>query len=142
MSLLSSMLTDECNMKQRGTFSIMTLVLLALQQKPLTKTRLMQQVMLSYNRIGYYCDLLMRQGLIEYGSTNHTYVITPKGSELLRLAEELAGYLDPLDQMIKKYSCYILGSPDYYPLHHQEYGNSIDSDKPPMAINHTFNSKY
>lgn len=114
-------------MKQRGTFSITTLILLALQQKPLTKTRLMQEVMLSYNRIGYYCDLLMRQGLIEYGPTNHTYVITPRGAEVLRLAEELAGYLEPLDQMIKKYSCYMQGSAYN---HRQEYRNSINLDKP------------
>ena len=117
-------------MKQRGIFSITTLILLALQQKPLTKTRLMQEVMLSYNRIGYYCDLLMCQGLIEeYGPTNHTYVITPRGAKVLRLAEELAGYLEPLDQMIKKYSCYMQGGADYP---QQEYRNSINSDKPPM----------
>ena len=94
-------------MKQRGTFSLTALILLALQQKPLTKTRLMQEVMLSYNRIGYYCDLMMRQGLIGHGPTNNTYAITPRGTEVLRLAEELAGYLEPLDQMIKKYSCYM-----------------------------------
>ena len=116
-------------MKQRGIFSITTLILLALQQKPLTKTRLMQEVMLSYKRIGYYCDLLMRQGLIGLGPTNHTYVITLKGAEVLRLYQELAGHLEPVDQMIKKYSYYMQGA-DY-----QEYRNSIiNSDKP--AIRH------
>lgn len=83
--------------------------------------------MLSYDRIGYYCDLLMRQGLIEYGPTNHTYVITPRGAEVLRLAEELAGYLEPLDQMIKKYSCYMQGGE-----YSQEFRNSINSGKPAM----------
>jgi predicted transcriptional regulator len=96
-------------MKQRGTFSITTLILLALQQKSLTKTRLMQEVMLSYNRIGYYCDLMMRQGLIEQGPTKHSYAITPRGTEVLRLAEELAGYLESLNHWIKKYSCYMQG---------------------------------
>lgn len=114
-------------MKQRGTFSLTTLILLALQKKPLTKTRLMQEVMLSYNRIGYYCDLLMRQGLIQYCHANHTYIITPRGAQVLRLAEELAGYLEPIDRMIKKYSCYMQGA-DYDP--HQEYRNSINSYKP------------
>lgn len=116
-------------MKQRGIFSITTLILLALQQKPLTKTRLMQEVMLSYNRIGHYCDLLMRQGLIEYDPAAHTHVITPRGAEVLRLAEELAEYLEPLDQMIKKYSCYMQGT-DYQ--QQQEYRVSANSDKPPM----------
>jgi predicted transcriptional regulator len=77
---------------------------MSLQQKPLTKTRLMQKVMISYKRIGYYCDLLMRQGLIEYDQAKHSYCITPRGLEVLRLAEELAGFLKPVDQIIKRYS--------------------------------------
>lgn len=119
-------------MKQRGTFSIITLILLALRQKPLRKTRLMQEVMLSYNRIGYYCDLLVRQGLIGYGPSNHTYAITPKGAEVLRLAEELAQYLEPLDQMIKKYGSYMQCSDNYL----QEYRNSSNSAKPAMPNVH------
>jgi predicted transcriptional regulator len=112
-------------MKQRGAFSITTLILLALKQKPLTKTRLMQALMLSYKRVGHYCDLLMREGLIEYVPMNHTYVITPRGTEILRLYEELAGYIEPIDQMIKKYSFYIQGR-DY-----QKYGNN-NVPKPAM----------
>lgn len=93
--------------KQRGTFSITMLILQALQQRPLTRTRLMQTLILSYNRVGSYCDLLMHKGLIEYDLHNHTYVITPRGLEVLRLNRELARYLEPVDQMIKKYSNYI-----------------------------------
>jgi predicted transcriptional regulator len=93
-----------CRMKQRGTFSITTLILRTLEQKPLTKTRLMQELILTYKRVGYYCDLLMRQGLIEYNLTTHTYSITPRGAEILKLSEELAGYLKPIHQMIEKYS--------------------------------------
>ena len=89
-------------MKQRGTFSITTLILLTVQQKPLTKTRLMQTLILSYKRVSYYCDLLMHKGLIEYDPANRTYVITPRGTEILRLYQELAGHLEPIAQMIKK----------------------------------------
>ena len=72
----------------------------------------MQTLILSYKRVGYYCDLLMRKGLIEYDLANHTYVITSKGTEILSLYQELAGHLEPVDQMIKKYSYYInLGKP-------------------------------
>lgn len=114
-------------MKQRGTFSITTLILLALQQKPLTKTRLMQTLILSYKRVGHYCDLLMNKGMIEYDLANHTYFITPRGAEILRLYQELAGHLEPVDQMIKKYSYYMRGG-DY-----PEYGNgNINLDKPAM----------
>ena len=116
-------------LKQRGIFSITTLILLALQKKPLTKTRLMQEVMLSYNRIGHYCDLLMVQGLIEYDSAKNSYAITSKGAEVVRLAEELAGYLRPLDQMIKKYISYAPSSHRHYP-HYRI--NSNDQGKPSM----------
>jgi predicted transcriptional regulator len=116
------------NMKQRGSFSITALILLALQQKPLTKTRLMQTLILSYNRVGYYCDLLMHKGLIEYDMANHTYIITPRGTQILRLYQELAGHLGPVDHMIKKYSYYMQGS-DY-----QEYRRSnINLDKPAVS---------
>jgi predicted transcriptional regulator len=113
-------------MKQRGTFSITTLILQTLQQKPLTKTRLMQELILSYKRVGYYCDLLMRRGLIEYDLTNHTYLVTSRGAEILKLSEELAGYIEPIHQMIKKYNFYIEGH--YY----QEYNNNNNKDKPSM----------
>ncbi len=114
------------DMKQRGTFSITTLILQALEQRPLTRTRLMQTLILRYKRVGYYCDLLMHKGLIEYDLSNHTYVITPRGLEVLRLNRELAGYLGPVDQMIKKYSYYMQGA-DL-----QEYASSINSSKPTM----------
>ena len=113
-------------MKQRGSFAITTLILLALQKNPLTKTRLMQEVMLSYNRIGYYCDLLMAQGLIDYDQEKRSYAITSRGAEVLRLAEELAGYLKPIDRMIKQYSSLYSESPRYYP----DYStNTNDVDK-------------
>ncbi len=116
-------------MKQRGIFSITTLILLALQKKPLTKTRLMQEVMLSYNRIGYYCDLLVAQGLIQYDPAKRSYSITSRGIEVVKLAEELAGYLTPLDQMIKKYVSYTPSANRYYP----DYGiNTDDASKPSM----------
>lgn len=86
----------------------------------------MQTLILSYKRVGYYCDLLMHRGLIEYDLTNHTYVITPRGAEVLRLYQELAGHLQPIDQMINKYSHYMQGA-DY-----QEYRSSINSAKPTM----------
>jgi predicted transcriptional regulator len=117
-------------MKQRGIFSITTLVLLALQKKPLTKTRLMQEVMLSYNRIGYYCDFLMARGLIEYDQEKRSYAIKPRGAEVARLSEELAGYLSPLDRMIKKYTSYAPSPYQYYPDHSINSNN--DEGKPSM----------
>ncbi len=118
-------------MKQRGVFSITTLILLALQKKQLTKTKLMQEVMLSYNLIGYYCDLLTAQGLIEYDPAKRSYTITSRGAEVARLAEELAGYLRPLDQMIKKYISYTSSPYQYYP----DYGINDDNGRKPSLHN-------
>jgi hypothetical protein len=70
----------------------------------------------------------MHKGLIEYDVANHTYVITPKGTEVLRLSREVAGNLEPIDQMIKKYSYYMQDA-DY-----QEHTSGINSDKP--AVHH------
>ncbi|HEX2170540.1 MAG TPA: winged helix-turn-helix domain-containing protein [Nitrososphaera sp.] len=111
-------------MNQRGPFSILTLILQALQNRPLTKTRLMQTLMLNYKRVGYYCDFLLQKGLIEYDLRNHTYVITPRGLEVLRLNRELAGYLEPVDRIIKKYSYYTQGA-DL-----QQYASGINPSKP------------
>jgi predicted transcriptional regulator len=94
-------------MKQRGVFSITTLILGALQQKPLTKTKLMQQLMFNYSRIGSYCNFLIQRGLIEYDHTNNSYLITSKGTEILKLSRELASYLEPIHKMIEDYSFYI-----------------------------------
>lgn len=90
----------------------------------------MQEIMLSYNRIGYYCDFLMRQGLIEYDQANRSYAIKPRGAEVARLSEELAGYLRPLDKMIKKYTSYT-SSPYQYYLDHSIHSNN-DEGKPSM----------
>lgn len=66
--------------------------------------------------------------MIEYDPTNHTYVITPRGSETLRLCQELAGQLEPIAQMIRKYNQYMHRG-DY-----QQYLTSVNVDKP--AIRH------
>ena len=78
----------------------------------------MQTLILSYKRVGHYCDLLIHKGLIQYNPANRTYVITPRGTEILRLYQELAGHLEPIAQMIKKYSSYYMEGGDS-----QEYVN-------------------
>ena len=96
-------------MKQRGAFSVSTLILFTLQERPLTKTRLMQELVLNYNRINRYCDQLLCQGLIKHEPATHRYTITTKGSQVLKLSQELASLLPPVEQMIEKYSIYTQG---------------------------------
>jgi len=72
----------------------------------------MQLLILNYERLGWYCDLMMRKGLIKYDPINHTYGITSQGIEVLRLYLELAGHLKPFNQMIMKYSYYLRDDDD------------------------------
>ena len=94
-------------MQQRGTFSICTLILIALEQKPQTRTRIMQKLTLSYSRTNRYLQTLMKQDVISYDPINHTFDITPKGKRVLMLNRQLATYISPVNAMIRKYSRYI-----------------------------------
>lgn len=75
----------------------------------------MQELILTYDRVNRYCNYLEHHGLIKYDPANRTYSLKPKGEDVLKLSEELAEYLLPIDQMIKKYSFYIQNqySPEY-----------------------------
>lgn len=94
-------------MKQRGPFSNCTLMLMALYRKPMTKTRIMQQLILTYARTKKYLDILAKQGLIMYDINDHTYQLTAKGNEILKLNHQLAEYLPPVKESIRKYSCFM-----------------------------------
>jgi predicted transcriptional regulator len=67
------------DMKQRGSFLITALVLEACKQKRLSRNKIMQELMLSYPRTIKYLDLLVKEDLIDYDASSHTYGITAKG---------------------------------------------------------------
>lgn len=94
-------------MKQRGPFTICTLMLIALYRKPMTKTKIMQELILTYARTKKYLDVLTKQELIVYGMKDHTYRLTTKGIEVMKLNNQLADYLPPVKEMIRKYSCFM-----------------------------------
>src|SRR5918996_6592315 len=94
-------------MKQRGPFSICTLILMALYRKPMTKTKLMQELILTYSRTKKYLDILTKQDLITYDMNDRTYRLTAKGNEVLKLNQQLADYLPPVRDMIRKYACFM-----------------------------------
>ena len=94
-------------MKQRGPFSICTLMLMALYQKPMTKTKIMQELILTYARTRKYLDILTKQGLITYNITDRTYRLSAKGNEVLKLNQQLADYLPPVSEMIRKYASFM-----------------------------------
>jgi len=94
-------------MQQRGTFSICTLILIALEHKAQTRTSIMQKLTLSYSRTNTYLEKLIDQDAIGYDPINRTFAITPKGRKLLMLNRQLATYISPVNIMIRKYSRYI-----------------------------------
>jgi predicted transcriptional regulator len=93
-------------MKQRNSFTLTTLILLALRQKPLTKAKLIQQLMLSYNRINSYCERLVDESLIKYDRVTERYSITSKGFRILLPNEELASFLPEVHEVINQYRIY------------------------------------
>lgn len=121
-------------MQQRGTFSICTLILIALEQKPQTRTRIMQKLTLSYSRTNRYLQTLLKQDVISYDPINHTFDITSRGRRVLMLNRQLATYISPVNAMIRKYSRYIKDAYDdgdlsdnSFPKETQYYSQSSSS---------------
>ena len=93
-------------MQQRSSFAITTLILSATSSahdKGISKTKLMQQVMLNLPRANRYLSRLQAKELIEYDSKTRKYKITPRGREVLKLCEEVALYIAPIENLILRY---------------------------------------
>ncbi len=73
----------------------------------MTKTKIMQELILTYARTKKYLDILAKQELIVYDTNDHTYRLTAKGNEVLKLNQQLAECLPPIQAMITKYSYFI-----------------------------------
>lgn len=97
-------------MKQRESFSINLLILSAAYaagpKHGITKTRIMQEAMLNYHRACHYLDDLAGKGLLSYDGSTRRYHINAKGREYLLLSEELAGYMQPIRNMVSKYEAF------------------------------------
>ena len=93
-------------MKQRSSFSIITLVLESVEESGsdgISKTMIMQRVMLNYKRpIRYFTDMLDKQ-LLTYDPKMHRFHITEKGKLVLRNSRELASFITPINDMMNKY---------------------------------------
>jgi predicted transcriptional regulator len=101
--------------KQRGSFSITTLVLEATKNKRLTRTKIMQELVLSYSRTVKYLNVLVNGGLLQFDPSTGTFGITEKGLKVLQLSDELAAYLAPVNNMINKYKDYLHANEQYVP---------------------------
>lgn len=73
----------------------------------MTKTKIMQELILAYARTKRYLDILTKHDLIIYNMIDHTYRLTAKGNEVLELNQQLADYLSPVKEMTRKCACFM-----------------------------------
>jgi len=103
-------------MKQRGNLSITTLILETVakhEPNGVSKTKIMQYVMLNYKRVNKYCVQLMDANSLYYDLENHNFDISGKGRIALRQCDELATHIAPINELMNKYR---IGDAYYLPL--------------------------
>lgn len=69
----------------------------------ISKTKIMQNVMLNYKRVNRYCAQMMEAGMLSYARDSPTFHITDKGRIMLRDCKELAVFISPINNLIQKY---------------------------------------
>lgn len=93
-------------MKQRSSFSIVSLILETVTRSEpmgITKSKIMQNVVLNYKRANRYCYHMVELGLLLYKPEMRTFHITEKGRFVLHYCVELARYISPIHELINKY---------------------------------------
>ena len=93
-------------MKQRSSFSITTLILETVARSEpygISKTKIMQNVMLNYKRVNRYCAEIIARDLICYDTKDHYFHITDKGRFVLSSCNELAQFISPINRLMNKY---------------------------------------
>jgi predicted transcriptional regulator len=101
-------------MKQRSSFSIVSLILETVTRSEpmgITKSKIMQNVVLNYKRVNRYCYHMVELGLLLYKPEMRTFHITEKGRFVLHYCVELARYISPIHELINKYR---YGDTNYY----------------------------
>jgi predicted transcriptional regulator len=93
-------------MKQRSSFAITTLILETVARSEpygISKTKIMQNVMLNYKRVNRYCAEIIARDLICYDTQDHYFHITDKGRFVLSNCNELAQFISPINRLMNKY---------------------------------------
>jgi predicted transcriptional regulator len=125
--MIAQILFRRYKMKQRSTLAIVSLILQSAVSKKegATKNRIIRDVVLTYKRANRYCDMMVKKGLLMYGKESRTYLLTPKGLEVLQSSREMLGYLSHVQRMVDRYKVYDENSIDhkynvnyYYPTQH------------------------
>ena len=80
-------------MKFRSRTEIIGLILQAVEGEPLTRSKIMYQMMLNFKQVTDYTSLLIEQELLSYSKLDRTYTITEKGRQFLALFSETSKLL-------------------------------------------------
>lgn len=80
-------------MKVRSRAEIIGLILQAIEEEPLTRSKIMYQAMLNFKQVTDYTSLLIEQELLDYSKLDRKYIITDKGRQFLALFSETSKLL-------------------------------------------------
>ena len=80
-------------MKTRSGPEIIGLILQAVGEEPLTRSKIMYQAMLNFMQVTDYTSLLIQQELLDYSKLDRKYIITDKGRQFLALFAETSKLL-------------------------------------------------
>lgn len=69
------------------------MILQAVKEEPLTRSKIMYQLMLNFTQVTDYTSLLIQQELLDYSKLDRKYIITDKGSQFLALFTETSKLL-------------------------------------------------
>jgi len=95
-------------LKTRDRTEIIGLILQALEGEPLTRSKIMYQVMLAFNQATAYTSLLIEQGLLSYVMLDKKYAITDKGRQFLVLYNEIDRLLTTLAHVDEQEDGYLV----------------------------------
>jgi predicted transcriptional regulator len=81
------------SLKTRSGPEIIGLILQAVEEEPLTRSKIMYQAMLNFMQVTDYTSLLIQQELLDYSKLDRKYIITDKGRQFLALFTETSKLL-------------------------------------------------
>ncbi len=80
-------------MKTRDRTEIIGLILQAVEEEPLTRSKVMYQTMLNFTQVTDYTSLMIQQELLSYSKLDRKYIITDKDRQFLALFTETSKLL-------------------------------------------------
>jgi predicted transcriptional regulator len=80
-------------LKFRSGPEIIGLILQAVEEEPLTRSKIMYQAMLNFTQVNDYTSLMIQQELLNYNKLKRKNIITDKGKQFLALFNETSKLL-------------------------------------------------